>query len=89
MGKVADQVSDTILDAILAQDKHSRVACETVVKSGMVLIAGGFDSTGFTLASAETTQIKLARRSALGVSFKLGHHLPSVSLDSDRTAAVF
>tara|TARA_B100001094_G_scaffold285592_1_gene299837 strand:+ start:1247 stop:2398 length:1152 start_codon:yes stop_codon:yes gene_type:complete len=38
--KVADQISDGILDAILAQDKMARVACETVVKTGFVLIAG-------------------------------------------------
>jgi S-adenosylmethionine synthetase len=38
--KIADQVSDAILDALLAQDPHSRVACETLVKTGMVLIAG-------------------------------------------------
>ncbi|HHM05539.1 MAG TPA: methionine adenosyltransferase [Gammaproteobacteria bacterium] len=38
--KVADQLSDAILDAILSQDPMARVACETVVKTGMVLIAG-------------------------------------------------
>ncbi|TRO84079.1 methionine adenosyltransferase [Trichloromonas acetexigens] len=38
--KVADQVSDSILDAILAQDPHSRVACETLVTTGMAMIAG-------------------------------------------------
>ncbi|MBI2355499.1 MAG: methionine adenosyltransferase [Deltaproteobacteria bacterium] len=38
--KVADQVSDAILDAILAQDKNSRVACETMVTTGMAVIAG-------------------------------------------------
>ena len=38
--KVADQVSDAILDALLAQDPHSRVACETLVKTGMVVLAG-------------------------------------------------
>ena len=38
--KMADQISDTILDAILAQDKHGRVACETLVKTGMVIVAG-------------------------------------------------
>jgi S-adenosylmethionine synthetase len=38
--KVADQVSDGILDALLAQDKSSRVACETLVKTGLVVIAG-------------------------------------------------
>ncbi|QXE91171.1 methionine adenosyltransferase [Geomonas subterranea] len=38
--KVADQVSDAILDAILAQDPKSRVACETLVTTGMAVIAG-------------------------------------------------
>ena len=38
--KVADQISDAILDAIIDQDKGARVACETMVTTGMVLIAG-------------------------------------------------
>ena len=38
--KVADQISDAILDAILAEDKQARVACETLVKTGMVIVAG-------------------------------------------------
>jgi len=38
--KVADQISDAILDAILTQDPASRVACETLVTTGMVVIAG-------------------------------------------------
>jgi len=38
--KVADQISDAILDAALAQDKTSRVACETLVTTGMAMIAG-------------------------------------------------
>lgn len=38
--KVADQISDEVLDAILAQDPRSRVACETYVKTGMVLVGG-------------------------------------------------
>jgi len=38
--KVADQVSDGVLDAIMVQDLNCRVACETLVKSGMVLVAG-------------------------------------------------
>ena len=38
--KVADQVSDSILDAILEQDPRSRVACETLVTTGMAMIAG-------------------------------------------------
>src|SRR4030066_953381 len=38
--KVADQISDSILDAILAQDAQARVACETMVTTGMAIIAG-------------------------------------------------
>ncbi|MBQ1783073.1 MAG: methionine adenosyltransferase [Gammaproteobacteria bacterium] len=38
--KIADQISDAVLDAILEQDKNARVACETLVKTGMVLVAG-------------------------------------------------
>jgi S-adenosylmethionine synthetase len=38
--KVADQISDAILDAILAEDKAARVACETLVKTGVVVLAG-------------------------------------------------
>ena len=38
--KVADQISDAVLDAILKQDKNARVACETLVKTGMALVAG-------------------------------------------------
>ncbi len=38
--KMADQISDAILDAILAQDVDARVACETMVKTGVVIVAG-------------------------------------------------
>ncbi len=38
--KMADQISDAVLDAMLAQDKNSRVACETLVNTGLVVIAG-------------------------------------------------
>ena len=38
--KIADQISDAVLDAIIAQDNHARVACETLIKTGMVVLAG-------------------------------------------------
>ena len=38
--KISDQVSDAILDAIIAEDTKARVACETMVKTGMVIVAG-------------------------------------------------
>ena len=44
--KLADQISDGILDAFLAQDPNSRVACETMVTTGVVIIAGEISSKG-------------------------------------------
>lgn len=38
--KIADQISDAVLDAIIAQDPNARVACETLIKTGMAVIAG-------------------------------------------------
>jgi len=38
--KIADQISDAVLDAILREDPNARVACETLVKTGMVVVAG-------------------------------------------------
>ncbi|RKZ96604.1 MAG: methionine adenosyltransferase, partial [Gammaproteobacteria bacterium] len=38
--KIADQISDAVLDALLSNDKTSRVACETMIKTGMVVLAG-------------------------------------------------
>ncbi len=43
--KVSDQISDAILDAIIAEDPHARVACETLVKTGMVIVAGEITTT--------------------------------------------
>ena len=42
--KIADAISDAVLDANLAQDKHARVACETLVATGMAIIAGQITS---------------------------------------------
>ncbi|MDH3265826.1 MAG: methionine adenosyltransferase, partial [Gammaproteobacteria bacterium] len=38
--KIADQISDAVLDAIIEQDLNARVACETMVKTGMAIVAG-------------------------------------------------
>src|SRR5512145_2403794 len=45
--KVADQISDAILDAIIAQDPKARVACETLVTTGMAVIAGEITTTAY------------------------------------------
>ena len=46
--KVCDQISDSILDDLLAQDPKSRVACETLTTTGLVLIAGEISSQGYS-----------------------------------------
>ena len=43
--KLCDQVSDAVLDAIIAQDPHCRIACETVTKTGFVMVAGEITTT--------------------------------------------
>lgn len=45
--KIADQISDAVLDAILEQDPHARVACETFVKTGMVLVGGEISTSAW------------------------------------------
>jgi S-adenosylmethionine synthetase len=45
--KVADQISDAILDAIIGQDPNARVACETLVTTGLAFIAGEISTTAF------------------------------------------
>ncbi len=45
--KVADQISDAILDAILAKDKDARVACETTVTTGLVLVVGEISTSAY------------------------------------------
>jgi S-adenosylmethionine synthetase len=45
--KVADQISDAVLDAILARDPHGRVACETLVTTGMAVVAGEITTTTY------------------------------------------
>jgi S-adenosylmethionine synthetase len=45
--KIADQISDAVLDAILAQDDAARVACETLVTTGMVVVAGEITTSAY------------------------------------------
>jgi S-adenosylmethionine synthetase len=45
--KVADQISDAVLDELLRQDPHSRVACETMLKNGLAIVAGEITTRGY------------------------------------------
>jgi S-adenosylmethionine synthetase len=45
--KIADQISDSVVDALIAQDRTSRVACETLVTTGLAIVAGEISSHGY------------------------------------------
>ncbi len=61
--KIADQISDAVLDAIIEQDPSARVACETLVKTGMVLVAGEVTTTAWVDIE------DLARRTVLDIGY--------------------
>ena len=50
--KIADQISDAVLDAVLKDDPRSRVACETLVTTGLVLVAGEITTNTYVGLSA-------------------------------------
>jgi S-adenosylmethionine synthetase len=55
--KIADQISDGVLDKILSQDKHARVACETFVKTGMVMVGGEITTNAWVDIESLTREI--------------------------------
>lgn len=55
--KIADQISDAILDAILTKDPKARVACETFVKTGMVLVGGEITTSAWVDVEAITREV--------------------------------
>ncbi|MDO8925929.1 MAG: methionine adenosyltransferase [Sideroxyarcus sp.] len=71
--KVADQISDAIVDAILAQDKHSRIAAETLVTTGLVILAGEITT------NAQVNFAKVARETIR----RIGYDDPNLRFDAD------
>ncbi|MGH8495367.1 MAG: methionine adenosyltransferase [Gammaproteobacteria bacterium] len=61
--KIADRISDSVLDAILEKDRSARVACETLVKTGLVVVAGEVSTTAWV--DLET----LTRRAILDIGY--------------------
>ncbi len=55
--KIADQISDAILDAILAKDPKARVACETFVKTGMVMVGGEITTSAWVDVEEITREV--------------------------------
>jgi len=76
--KVADHISDAILDAMLAKDPKSRVACETLVKDAMVIVAGEITSKAIVdIPSVVRQTIK-----------KIGYDDPKLGFDSENCAVI-
>ena len=76
--KVADQVSDAVVDAMLAQDSESRIACETMIKTGIVMLAGEIRS------EAVVDVDKLAR----SVIKQIGYDGPEIGFDPEACTVV-
>ncbi|HJE15040.1 MAG TPA: methionine adenosyltransferase [Lapidilactobacillus dextrinicus] len=66
--KIADQISDAILDAILTQDPKARVACETTVTTGLVLIVGEITTTAYVDIQA------IARQTIIDAGYDRGEY---------------
>ncbi|MBA7632022.1 S-adenosylmethionine synthase [subsurface metagenome] len=76
--KVADHISDAILDAMLAQDSKSRVACETLVTTGLVVVAGEITTKAYVdIPGVIRKTIK-----------KIGYDDPAIGFDGDDCAVV-
>ena len=76
--KIADQVSDAVLDAVLSQDPMGRVACETLVTTGLIVLAGEITTTG----TAEFSDV--AREAVRDVGYTRGKY----GFDSETCAVV-
>ena len=76
--KVADQISDAILDAILTQDPLARVACETAVNTGLVLVFGEVSTTAYV----DIQQI--VRETIKGIGYDSSHY----GFDGDNVAVL-
>ena len=76
--KMCDQISDAILDAIIGEDKNCRVACETLVKTGMVVVAGEITST------VNVPYADIARRTVR----EIGYTSSDMGFDADTCAVL-
>ena len=76
--KVADQISDAVLDACLTIDPKSRVACETFTTTGLVVIGGEMPTEGYVVMAKDVRQTLR----------KIGYTDPSIGFDADSCAVL-
>jgi S-adenosylmethionine synthetase len=91
--KMADQISDAVLDALLAQDPQSRVACETLLTTGLVVVAGEITTNGYVeipkLVREVVTDIGYTSSDmgfdgrTCGVSISIGSQSPDIAQGVD------
>jgi S-adenosylmethionine synthetase len=91
--KIADQISDAVLDALLAQDPHARVAVETLITTGQVHVAGEVTTTGYVDIQAIVRERVLAigydssdkgfDGASCGVSVSIGSQSPDIARGVD------
>ena len=84
--KVADGISDAIVDAHLTGDKNSRIACETMVTTGMIMVAGEITSKT-QVDYAEVARKKVAKIGYTGTDTGFGHDTCAVLISLDRQSA--
>ncbi|MFW6197219.1 MAG: methionine adenosyltransferase [Thermoplasmatota archaeon] len=92
--KMADKISDAVLDELLKQDPHSRVACETILTNGMVMVAGEVTSEGYvdinriirdTIADIGYTEHEYGfEAEACGVSTAIHSQSPDIARGVDK-----
>jgi S-adenosylmethionine synthetase len=93
--KICDQISDAILDDLLAQDKHSRVAVETLVTTGLVHVAGEITTEGYAeipdIVRGKLLEIGYNSSeigfdgNSCGVSVSIGKQSPDIALGVDQS----
>jgi S-adenosylmethionine synthetase len=96
--KMADQISDAVLDALIAQDPQSRVACETLLTTGLVVVAGEITTSGYVeipkLVREVVTNIGYTSSqmgfdgSTCGVSISIGAQSPDIAQGVDTALEV-
>ncbi|MBL4768222.1 MAG: methionine adenosyltransferase, partial [Rhodobacteraceae bacterium] len=87
--KVSDQISDAILDALLKEDPQSRVACETLVNTGLVVVSGEITSNAvvdYQQIARDTIQRIGYNSSELGFDYRSCAVLTAIDKQSDDIA---